>query len=427
MDKRFFNIFNLTEDEAIALLKTPPEQLEDKTDRYIAASHLINFPTERAIDALIEAVRDRDRDLYNRITRRKAIESLGRLKATAAIPVIRACLADEDCYTVENAVWAIGEIGTDDEAILEEIAQLLDKPEQSYRVIIQTLAKFNYRNALDRIQKFVDSDNEPIASAAIAAVARFSGDYSQIDKVVGFLQHESVNARRACIQDLIDAQYYDAIPEIAKCPVSVIFRLRGIRLLADAGTSAGKISFQKIEPHLDRAIRDRPDELNLVHEYDQLPSLAFLVNELYQTDFGRCYLASKTLLETYPDEAPEALMATYAEQAHNDYGAHYHVIKLLGWLKYAPAFDLLVEALQNPRPQFQKSRAAAAIALANLGDERAIPLLKASLNINIWDLKYACLLALKQFGDDSGKEIAARDPDWLVRAKAMAELLDNST
>jgi bilin biosynthesis protein len=418
MDKRFFNIFNLTEDQAIALLKTPPEQLEDKTDRYIAASHLINFPTERSINALIEAIQNPDPDLYNRITRRKAVESLGRLKASVAMPVIRACLADEDCYTVENAVWAIGEIGTQDAEILEEIAQLLDKPEQSYRVIIQTLAKFGYKPALDRLRKFVNSDNEPISSAAIAAVARFTGDYSQIEKVVGFLQHESVNARRACIQDLIDAQYYDAIPQIAKCPVSVVFRLRGIRLLADAAISQGKLTFQDVEPHLARLIRDRPDELELVHEYDQTPALDFLINELYQTDFGRCYLASKTLLETYREEAPAALMATYAQQAHNDYGAHYHVVKLLGWLKYAPAYDLLVEALQNLRPQFQKSRAAAAIALANLGDERAIPLLKETLNSQIWDLKYACLLALEQFEDNSGKEIAANDSDWLVRAKA---------
>jgi bilin biosynthesis protein len=418
MDKRFFNIFNLTEDQAIALLKTPPDQLEDKTDRYIAASHLINFPTERAINALIEAIQNPDPDLYNRITRRKAVESLGRLKASVAMPVIRACLADEDCYTVENAVWAIGEIGTQDAEILEEIAQLLDKPEQSYRVIIQTLAKFGYKPALDRLRKFVNSDNEPISSAAIAAIARFTGDYSQIEKVVGFLQHESVNARRACIQDLIDAQYYDAIPQIAKCPVSVVFRLRGIRLLADAAISEGKLTFEDVEPHLDRVLRDRPDELELVHEYDQTPALDFLINELYQTDFGRCYLASKTLLETYREEAPAALMATYAQQAHNDYGAHYHVVKLLGWLKYAPACDLLVEALQNLRPQFQKSRAAAAIALANLGDERAIPLLKETLNSQIWDLKYACLLALEQFEDNSGKEIAANDSDWLVRAKA---------
>ncbi len=417
MDKRFAKIFNLTEDEAIALLKTPLDQLKDETDRYIAASHLMNFPTERSINALIEAVQNDDSQLYNRIARRKAVESLGRLHASVALPVIRSCLIDDDCYTVENAVWAIGEIGTKDEAILEQISQLLEKPGQSYRVIIQVLAKLDYQPALDRIRKFIDSDDEPISSAAISTVCRFTGDYTGMDKVVAFLEHSSVNARRACIQDLIDARYYQAIPQISRCPVSVVFRLRGIKLLAEEGIPAGKITFADIEPAIERTIYDRAEELELVHEYDLPPKLEFAIDELYHTDFGRCYLASKTLLEMYSEEAPEALMATFAKEAHNDYGAHYHVVKLLGQLKYAPAYDLLVEALHNKAPQFQKSRAAAAIALANLGDRRAISEIKEGLKAKNWDLKYACLLALEQLGDNSGKNIVAEDSDLLVKAK----------
>ncbi|NEO89018.1 MAG: HEAT repeat domain-containing protein [Moorea sp. SIO3G5] len=419
MDKRFANIFNLTEDQAIALLKTPLEQLEDPSDRYLAASHLINFDTERSINALMETVQEQNLQLYHRIARRKAVESLGRLKASVALPIIRSCLTDEDCYTVENAVWAIGEIGTQDPEILEEIAQLLEKPGQTYRVIIQTLGALDYKPALDRIKTFTKSDNEPIASAAIATVCRFTGDTTEMHKVMAFLQHSSVNARRACIQDLIDARYYQGIPKIATCPISMVFRIRGIRLLAEAGLPTGNITFEEIEPSLDQVIRDHPDHLELVHEYDQMPSLDFLINELYHTDFGRCYLGSKTLLKLSPDAVAEALLATYADKAHNDYGAHYHVVKLLGWLKYADAYDLIVEALHNKAPQFQKSRAAAAIALGNLGDERAIPLLKDSLNTKIFNLKYASLIALEQLGDTSGQDIAANDSDWLIRSKAV--------
>ncbi|NEP01343.1 MAG: HEAT repeat domain-containing protein [Symploca sp. SIO2E9] len=419
MDKRFFNLFpGLTEEKAIELLKTPLEQLEDKSDRYLAASHLINFPSERSINALIAAVQDQDPVLDNCIARRKAVESLGRLKASAALPVIRSCLAEQDCYTVENAVWAIGEIGTEDEEILEEIAQLLEKPGQSYRLIIQVLAKLGYKPALDRIKKFTKSDDLPIASAAIATVCRLSGDRTEMDKVVELLQHSSVNARRGCIQDLIDAQHYEAIPQIVRCPVSLVFRLRAIRLLAEQGVPTGYLTFEEIEPCLDQVIRDHPVDLELVHEYDQKPSLEFVISELYHTDFGRCYLASKTLLDVYPDAAGEALMATFADKAHNDYGAHYHVVKLLGWLKYAPGYDLLVEALHNKAPQFQKSRAAAAIALGNLGDQRAIPQIKACLETPIFDLKYASLMSLEQLGDNTGSEIAANDSDWLLRAKA---------
>jgi bilin biosynthesis protein len=93
-------------------------------------------------------------------------------------------------------------------------------------------------------------------------------------------------------------------------------------------------------------------------------------------------------------------------------------MKIIGWLKYQPGFDLLVEALNNREPQFQKSRAAAALALGELGDKRAIPLLVGCLETKIWDLKYAVLMALDQIGDTSGREIAASDDDWLIRARA---------
>ena len=417
MDKRFSNIFNLTEEQAIALLKKPLGSEDGTSERYVGAAHLINFPTQRSIQALIEAVEERTPVLEHRIARRKAVESLGRLKAVQALPTIKSCLTDEDHLTVENAVWAIGEIGTDDESILEAIASLLEKPNQTYRIIIQTLAKFQYKPAIERIRAFTNSEDKSIASSAIATVARLTEDYSQMDRVAEFLQHSNVNARRACIQDLIDTKYYQGIPAIAKSPISIAFRLRGIRLLAATGLESGNIAFKDIEPSLDRVIRDRPEDIEMVHEYDQKPALEFTIRELYHTDFGRCYLASKTLLEEYTAQAPEALMKTYEEEAHNDYGAHFHVVKLLGLLKYQPAYNLIVTALHNTSPQFQKSRAAAAIALANLGATQAIPLLKEALDTPIFDLKYACLLALEQLGDNSGWEMVKDDTNPLIKAK----------
>ncbi|MDZ8135678.1 MAG: HEAT repeat domain-containing protein [Nostoc sp. DedQUE04] len=419
MDKRFFKMFGLTEEEAIAIIDTPLEQLEDASDKYIAVSHLINFPTEQSIAALVRAIENSNPDeLDHRIVRRKAVESLGRLQAQSALPVIRQCLKDDDIYTVENTVWTIGEIGTKDPEILEEVAQLLDKPGQIYRVIIHTLANADYQPSLERVRKFTLSEDEPTRSAAIATVCRFTGDYSQITEVMALLQSSSVNARRGCIQDLIDSRYYKAIPEIARCPVSLVFRLRALRMLLDAGVPSGEITFTEIQPYLEQVLYDRPNDLDLVHEYDATPVLDFVINELYETDFGRCYLATKTLLDIYAQEAPAALLTTYGDKAYNDYGAHYHVMKLFGWLKYAPAYDLLVENLHNREPQFQKSRAACAIALGELGDSRAIPEIKICLNTPIWDLKYACLLALDRLGDSSGREICTGDRDWLIRAKA---------
>lgn len=363
----------------------------------------------------MRAVQNNEPSLDNRIVRRKSIETLGRLEAKQALSVIHSCLNDDDCYTVENAVWAIGEIGTTDDAILEDIAQLLKKPGQTHRVIIHTLTKLNYQPALEQIRPFVDNPDPPTASAAIASVCRFTKDYSQMEKVVALLRHPNVLARRLSIQDLIDSRYYDAIANIARCPVSLVFRLRGIRMLAEAGIPTAEISFEMIQPHLEQTLRDHPDDLDLVHSYEKTPDLTILLQTLYETDFGRCYLASKTILDHYSDIAPEALLATYSQEAKSDYGAHYHVIKLLGWLKYAPAYDLLLEALHNRQPQFQKSRSAAAIALGELGVKKAIPVLQASLYEQNWVLKYAALIALEKLGSEGGHEILINDPDWLIQ------------
>ncbi|NER79225.1 MAG: HEAT repeat domain-containing protein [Leptolyngbya sp. SIO1D8] len=418
MDKRFFKLFDLTEDQAISILDTPPEQVSKNDSRYIAASHLVNFPTEESIQALIRAIAQTAPSLDNRIVRRKALETLGRLQAPEALPSIRSCLAENDKFTVENAVWAIGEIGTEEVALLDEITQLLAKSGQSYRVIIHTLAKLKYQPALDAIRQFVNHPEPPISSAAIAAIFQLTGNASQMSQVTAFLQHPKVMARRLAIQDLIDARYYDAISEIARCPVSLVFRLRGIRLLAEAGIADGVLTFENIQPYLERNLRDHPTDLALVNQYDQTPDLPLLIRELYDTDFGRCYLAAKQLLEAHAEAAPEALLATYHEEACNDYGAHFHVIKLLGWLQYAPAYDLLIETLYNRQPQFQKSRAAAAIALGELGDRQAIDDLQQCLKTPIWDLKYAALLALEQLGDITSAELVIQDEDWLVRTKA---------
>jgi bilin biosynthesis protein len=418
MDNRFFSLFNLTEDRAIEILDTPPALVSEDDSRYIAASHLINFQTDKSIAALMRALQETDPSLDNKIVRRKSIEILGRLKAVQALPAIRICLQDEDCYTVENAAWAIGEIGTEDPAILAELTALLDQPRQSYRVMIHTLTKLNYQPAVPSISKFVKDENPPIASAAIAGVCRLTGDYTQMPQVVAMLQNPNVLGRRLSIQDLMDARYYTAIPDIASCPVSLVFRLRGIRTLAEAGIGDGSLTFAQIQPYLEQSLRDRPQDLKLVHSYDRLPELPVLIRNLYETDFGKAYLATQTIVESYRDTAPAALFAEYEAEANNDYGAHFHVMKIMGWLKHAPAYDLLVEALHNTQPQFQKSRAAAAIALGEIGDTKAIPELHKCLETKIWDLKYASMMALEQLGDNGGYAILADDPDWLVRAKA---------
>ncbi|MGK7910818.1 MAG: HEAT repeat domain-containing protein [Synechococcus sp.] len=422
MDKRFYRMFDMTEDEAIALLDKPIEDMSEDDVRYIAASHLVNYSTDRSIDALIRAVENTHPSLDNRITRRKAVETLGRLEVERSLPHIRKCLADDDRFTVENAVNAIGEIGTEDSEILAEMAALLDVEDKISRTVIRTLAKLGYKPATDRIRRYADSAEEPLYSAAISALYSLNGETDQLDRWLALFQSPNVNSRRCSIQDAIDSNYSAGIPTIARCPVSQVFRLRALRILGANGLASGALTFEDVQPHLDLVVRDNPNDIDLVHSYDQAPKLDFLIRELFNTDFGRCYLAIQTLVELYPDSAPETLLDTYKGEASSDYGANYHVLKTFGWLKYLPAYDLLVEALHQTIPQYQKSRIAAAIALGEFGDLNAIPELNKALQSNVWGLQYGAILALEQLGDTDGIAALIDADDILLRSRAQAAL-----
>ncbi|MFQ3679426.1 MAG: HEAT repeat domain-containing protein [Pseudanabaenaceae cyanobacterium] len=411
-DKRFFKLYDLSEEAAIALLDTPEADLAEGDSRYVAASHLVNFNTPASIAALIRAVENTDPSLDNRIVRRKALESLGRLQARAALPAIAPCLTDDDPYIVENAVWALAELGTTDPAHHRAIVEVLARPAQSYRVALRAIGQLGLQWAVSSVQAFCDHDDPLIASAAIATTIRLGGDRTLLPRLRQFLRHRHPFARRLAIQDCMDVADVEAVAEIVRCPVSLVFRLRGVRHLAAV---AGWEMAQWQEP-LEAVLRDRPETVEPVHTYDEPPTLEFLVGELFQTDFGKCYLASRCLLQAYAAEAPAALRACYQGEGHGDYGAHYHIVKLLGWLRCAEAADILREALHQTQPQFQKSRAAAAIALGELRNPGFIPDLVQALQVPIWDLQYGALLALEQLGAKGPWPIAGNDP--FVQAKA---------
>ena len=127
---------------------------------------------------------------------------------------------------------------------------------------------------------------------------------------------------------------------------------------------------------------------------------------------------AKTLIDDLPDQAPAAMLESYESEGYNDYGAHYHLMRLFGWLKVTAAYDLLIGALNNKAPQFQKSRMAAAIALGELGEKRAITELRSALSVPIWSLQYAAILALSKLGEANIVSYLTTEPsDWLVQEK----------
>ena len=89
-----------------------------------------------------------------------------------------------------------------------------------------------------------------------------------------------------------------------------------------------------LRPCLDGLLLDDPQQLVLVHRYDDEPAEDFLIQEFFGTDFSRCYLALTTLKRRDPAVLWPLLWQRWQEEAHNDYGAHYFFIRL--WAALSP-------------------------------------------------------------------------------------------
>lgn len=118
---------------------------------------------ERNVPLLLKEVHAEDKQL-----REYVIAALGTLKVTAAIPEIRAVLAQQDLERRYVAAWALGEIG-DAAAIPALIDALADKNSEVRRYATRGLIKMNKIAVMPLIEYLEDARGEG-AAGAIRAV-----------------------------------------------------------------------------------------------------------------------------------------------------------------------------------------------------------------------------------------------------------------
>ena len=420
---RFDNIhLGLSQEEALRILTLPVDELESASDYYMAASHLINFPGEATEEALIKLVVESSDNQSMRLARRKAVEVLGRLQVSRAAVPIGACLRSDDPYLVENSAWALEQLGSQDADLHRQMTELLADPTQNRRVLIQTLAALGVASALPTILPLTDDETPGVRGAARAALVRLGGDSAQVMALEDHLTLPNQMDRHSAIQDIMDCEAGALLPSVLQAPVSPVFRMRALTALWPEGAS----EFQQLSltAALDRLLRDRPDDLVLVHRYDETPADDFLIQEFFGTDFSRCYLGLQTLLQR-----PELLLwprlkQRWEEEAHNDYGAHYFFIRLFGSLTNWPddakstILGWLKEAVETQRPQFMKSKPAAMLSLAALSPDdclEALPRWSDPEQTSFWECRYAAAMVREQLG--AGMAPSGNEPHPFVQAR----------
>ena len=434
MKKRSFdNLPPLSKDEALNILAKPLDQLELSSDYYKAVFHLFNYPGADTEEALLELLECRSNEQCISIARRKAIEILARHRCFNAIPAIARYLESSDPYLVENAVWALKELKCNDQEIIASIVNLLDDPRQNTRLLIQSLEGLGVVSLLPYLRIYVgDKSLSPgVRGASIAALKKISGQSLHIRDLVDYLYLPKQNDRQCAVNDIIDSGQIDLLPFILNAPVAPSFRIRALNTLWPENIE--NLNGLDLYSSIDSLIFDDPGNLELPIKSNQVHDDHYHIMSLLDTDFSKCCLSLRELLQRKPDVI-WPILSLHLDQMKKDYGALYFLMILFrsvsGWDKDAlvEIKSITLSCLGSQWPDFIKFKPVAILTLIKHYPSLANKNIPKWLNQSLtpyWVSRYAALLALElvlekepnPFWIRSLRE-SKRDPNRFVRGKA---------
>ena len=391
----------LDQQGAIDILSKEVGTLESESDYYMAVSHLINFPGPKTSQALLAFLDKCSADVPVGLAQRKAVEVLARLGVAEATSKIASFLSSSDVYMVENAAWALSHLNCQDPEVHQHMIDLLDDASQNQRVLIQSLSKLSVKAAISTISVHTAHEKTSVRGAAIAAMIHLSGDQSHLADLSDHLYGANQMDRQSAVQDVIDANAVELLSDLMQAPISPAFRMRAVRSLLN--NPSNKLSDNDSLSAVDQVLLDDPRLITVLHHYgDPLPT-KLLIDGLFHPDFSRCYLAMQALIKRDAQEIWRAIENCWQDKAHNDYGAHYFLMRLFGlvegWTDEAllDIRKILSDAITDKRPQFRKSPPAALLSFAILFPGQYDCFLDNCLSLDnnlSWDMRYAGLFLI---------------------------------
>ena len=176
----------------MATLRSNPAELKNPGEKYLAATRLGACTSAASLERLIEAGGNSSDNLYERITRRKALEALGRRKSPQALPVLIQALHSEDEPAVVNAADAIARIGAPlEQSGITALIQALAGPDNQRRAVIQAFTRLNLSDQAGAIAQCRKNSNPLVAGAAHAHAVKVCGDQGGLDPLMQQLRDEN--------------------------------------------------------------------------------------------------------------------------------------------------------------------------------------------------------------------------------------------
>ncbi|WP_114992199.1 HEAT repeat domain-containing protein [Synechococcus sp. UW179A] len=396
----------ISKSDALHLLFAKTDSVERPADRYFAATRLGLCDCDETLDALIRATSDLKVDeLFDRITRRKAVEALGRRKDAKAIPALVEVLRCTDTEAVINSLSALIRIGwspSEDEE--NHLLNLLDGEVTQARAVIQLFTRLRIKSAQskERIGGLCDHESLLVSGAARACIALLYGEVELMKPLLACLTDLVAGKRRSAVIDIGDSGDEALLPDLIRAPVSMSLRAKSFFQIVDANNSVSEPQNQVL---LKQLLRDNPLLLDIKKEWQCGDNPDEIEQNLSHRDEARQYGAAASMMRIERDQCLN-LIESMQERLWSDYVTHYYLTCIIGLRKIQEKGDLIRSALAETTPQYTKSRIAAAWACVDLQLFDQMDLLDELSKTAAWvPLRWTCQQSLANLLDQQ-KQVA---------------------
>ena len=424
----FNNLPKITKRDAINILRKPISEIKILADYYKAVFHLLNYPCEESEIVLLDFITYDSEKLEYKIAKRKAIEVLAFFDCKKAIPIIAGLLNKDDDYLVETAIWSLGKLKCNDNNIIDNICLILYKQFNNKRVVIQTLTNLGVKKEIDKIRSLSreKQSSNAIKGASLAALIKLCGEEDKLNHLKDFLRLPNQNDRHCAVQDIINAGHLSVLPFLIGSPISPSFKLQAIdSLWIDEVVFWKNINLFNC---IDSVIIDDPKNITTLEINNFKKDLVFLIDQLFHTDFNRCYQSMKELEKLPPEEVLFYLNKNW-DRAKSDYGAIYFFINSYKFLLEKKCYDKSILEkvnflLSDNWPNYMKFKSSAIHILGCLNDTKLYNDIYQFSDERItpyWKNRYTVLLVLQNKQMHIQKDFAKlflNDSHRFVRLKA---------
>ena len=414
MAERFDSLFGwLDEQEAIQVLHNTTANLPNPALQYVAATRLGAASSPESLNALLAASAWRGHGINERLTRRKALEALGRRPDPRSVTRVVEALNSSDAGAVISAanslsrLWAAGQT-MDPDQLTEALVGALHGPGTQQRAVIQCLTRLGLHGAKGAVEGRINHPDRLLDGAARAYLVRQGGTGGLLQPVLSRLQDPEAGQRRTAVIDLGLAAQPEHLAAVVRTPVSMPLRALTAFSLARRGLANG-CAPAPVAALLDELCHDDPRRLQLIGQPEPTEDTpAGWIQLLLQRDENCQYGAAAGILQQSGTSR-----AVILEQLHHhhgsDYGGHYMLMRLVGLGGHHERSAWLKQGLEQTAPQYRKSRIAAAVAMGELAltdQQDALQNLQNSSHGE--QLRWASTMALALFQSQAKASLALR-------------------